>query len=69
MHHITLWVQSNLSSNFIESIIEPLLESKNIKFSLSSRGMTDLLNGLVNHEIDVALTKRAILSEGQDTIW
>ena len=69
MQHITIGVQSNLSRNFIESFIEPLLASNHINFSLSPRGMTDLLNGLVNHEIDLALTNRAILSEGQDTIW
>ncbi|SBS35577.1 Transcriptional activator protein NhaR [Marinomonas spartinae] len=69
VQHITLGIQSNLSRNFIESFIEPLLESEHVSFSLSSRGMTDLLNGLVNHELDLALTNRAILSESQETTW
>lgn len=67
--HITLGVQSNLSRNFIESFIEPLLQSAHVSFSLSSRGITDLLNGLVNHELDLALTNRPILSESKDTTW
>ncbi|MBR7889131.1 LysR family transcriptional regulator [Marinomonas sp. A79] len=67
--HITLGVQSNLSRNFIESFIEPLLQSEHVSFSLSSRGITDLLNGLVNHELDLALTNRPILSESKDTSW
>jgi LysR family transcriptional activator of nhaA len=69
LQHITIGVQSNLSRNFIESFIAPLLNSENISFSLSSRGMTDLLNGLVNHEIDLALSNRAIVNEGQNTQW
>nr|WP_264194033.1 LysR family transcriptional regulator [Marinomonas algarum] len=67
--HITLGVQSNLSRNFIESFIAPLLQSDNVSFSLSSRGITDLLNGLVNHELDLALTNRPILSESKETTW
>jgi LysR family transcriptional regulator, transcriptional activator of nhaA len=69
VQHITIGVQSNLSRNFIESFIAPLLKSEHVDFSLSSRSMTDLLNGLVNHELDLALTNRAILSEGHDTTW
>ncbi|MFQ3185761.1 LysR family transcriptional regulator [Marinomonas primoryensis] len=69
IQHITLGVQSNLSRNFIESFIAPLLKNENVSFSLSSRGMTDLLNGLVNHELDLVLTNRAILTESREATW
>jgi LysR family transcriptional activator of nhaA len=67
--HLSIGVLSNLSRNFIERFITPLLENPQVSFSLITKEMKDLLNGLVNHEFDLVLTNRPVLDDPRETIW
>ena len=40
-----------------------------MSFSLSSQGITHLLNGLANHELDLVLTNQPINSDQTDPLW
>lgn len=71
--HLRIGVLSTMSRNFIEGFISPLLEEPHnakVRFSLHARGMTNLLDGLINHQFDLVLTNVAIGStELPDTPW
>jgi len=70
--HIKIGVLTTMSRNFIEGFINPLLEadSNKIQFSLHARGMSNLLDGLANHEFDIILTNIAIGSaDSGETPW
>lgn len=67
--HINIGVQTTLSRNFTEAFISPLLREANVSFTLSTRGMTNLLNGLTSHELDLVLTNRSVNQQNDDTIW
>lgn len=66
--HISVGVQTTLSRNFTESFINPLLLNPNNTFSVSSRDMHSLLDGLTKHQFDIILTNQAIssLNKGSD---
>lgn len=53
---IRIGMLSTMSRNFIESFIEPILRKPNVKYILHARGQTNLLNGLADHQLDLALT-------------
>lgn len=67
--HINIGVLTTLSRNFTEAFISPLLKESNVSFTLSTRGMTNLLNGLNSHELDLVLTNRSISQQNDDAIW
>lgn len=67
--HLNIGVLTTLSRNFVESFISPLLDNPNISFSLTARGMTNLLEGLTNHELDLVLTNRPVSLEWQNSQW
>lgn len=67
--HIHIGVLTTLSRNFTEAFITPLLSETNLSFTLSTRGMTNLLNGLTSHELDLVLTNRSITQQNDDAIW
>lgn len=67
--HIHIGVLTTLSRNFTEAFITPLLNETNLSFTLSTRGMTNLLNGLTSHELDLVLTNRSITQQNDDAIW
>ncbi|HEC73862.1 MAG TPA: LysR family transcriptional regulator [Methylophaga aminisulfidivorans] len=67
--HISIGVLPTLSRNFTESFISPLLVEPNITFTLATRGMTNLLEGLVNHEFDLVLTNRSVNQRDEDAVW
>lgn len=67
--HINIGVLTTLSRNFTEAFISPLLKESNVSFTLSTRGMTNLLNGLTSHELDLVLTNRSISQQNDDAIW
>lgn len=67
--HIHIGVLTTLSRNFTESFITPLLSEHNVSFTLSTRGMTNLLNGLSSHELDLVLTNRSVTQQNDDAIW
>lgn len=54
---------ATMSRNFIEAFISPLLENPDQRFSLQSLPMPALLDGLANHEIDLALTNTNVGSD------
>jgi LysR family transcriptional activator of nhaA len=67
--HINIGVQTTLSRNFIEAFITPLLNEPNLSFSLSTMGITNLLNRLSNHELDLALTNRTVSQHNTESVW
>jgi LysR family transcriptional activator of nhaA len=67
--HISIGVLTTLSRNFTESFISPLLSEPNVTFTLTTRGMTNLLNGLTNHEFDLVLTNRSVNRQDEDADW
>ncbi|MGB2065404.1 MAG: substrate-binding domain-containing protein, partial [Marinomonas gallaica] len=40
-----------------------------VTFSLYARTMGDLMDGLINHELDIALTNRAIANDVHGVLW
>lgn len=71
--HIAIGVLNNLSRNFVDDFISPLLKEPSITFRLDTRGLADLLKGLANHEFDLVLTNTTIASLDTDnlshTLW
>jgi LysR family transcriptional regulator, transcriptional activator of nhaA len=67
--HISIGVLTTLSRNFVESFISPLLANPQVSFSLTTRGMSNLLVGLSNHEFDLVLTNRPVSLDSQDAQW
>lgn len=67
--HINIGVLTTLSRNFTEAFISPLLKESNVSFTLSTRGMTNLFNGLASHELDLVLTNRSVNQQNDDAIW
>lgn len=54
--HLNIGVLTNLSRNFIEKFVGPLLAQDKITFTLHTQSMEQLLENLANHELDLALT-------------
>ena len=67
--HLSIGVLPTLSRNFVEHFVSPLLVKPEVSFSLTSRGMSDLLNGLTNHELDLVLTNRPMNAETKEAPW
>lgn len=67
--HINIGVLTTMSRNFTEGFVSPLLADPDVTFTLSTRGMTNLLNGLTSHELDLVLTNRSVSMQGDDAIW
>jgi LysR family transcriptional activator of nhaA len=61
---LAIGVLTNLSRNFTESFIKPLLGNSHVSLSLVTGDMNRLLEGLSRHELDLALTNRAVVSDG-----
>ncbi|MEM1176061.1 MAG: LysR family transcriptional regulator [Pseudomonadota bacterium] len=59
---------TTLSRNFIDRLIMPWLADPMIRFSLQSDSLENLLDGLVHHQLDVALTN-ADVRGGDEQIW
>lgn len=67
--HLNIGVETHLSRNFIEAFITPLFDDPTVTFSLYARTMGDLMDGLINHELDIALTNRAIANDVHGVLW
>ncbi len=67
--HLSIGVAANLSRNFVEGFIAPLLKIPNASFTLSTRSLSQLLSGLESHELDLALTNTAIHSDSSQSHW
>ena len=67
--HISIGVLNNLSRNFVESFILPLLSNDETTFSLHSSNMPSLLNGLENYHYDVILTNHNVEIGLQKPLW
>ena len=59
---------TTLSRNFIDRLIVPWLADPMIRFSLQSDSLENLLDGLVRHQLDVALTN-ADVRGSDEQIW
>lgn len=57
---LRIGVLSTMSRNFIEAFITPLLSNRQIKFSLHTKGLTNLLTGLGKHQFDVVLSNASV---------
>lgn len=66
---VSIGVLNNLSRNFVESFIMPLLEDSETTFSLHTSTMPNLLNGLENYHYDVILTNHNVEVGLQDPLW
>lgn len=66
---VSIGVLTHLSRNFVESFVGPLLHKPHLQLKLSIRGMTNLLNGLVNHEFDFILTNRKVETDQAQHQW
>ncbi|CAH9050313.1 Transcriptional activator protein NhaR [Pseudoalteromonas sp. CIP111854] len=66
---ISIGVLTHLSRNFVEGLIAPLLAAQNIQLKLSSRGLVNLLDGLINHEFDFVLTNRMVGNDNNQQAW
>jgi len=69
VQQLRIGVLSTMSRNFIEGFITPLIERRDVRFSLHAQGMANLLNGLRNHQLDLILTNANVVSEGQSDLW
>lgn len=67
--HLSIGVLTNLSRNFIEHFVTPLLANPNVSFSLSADNISNLLNGLASHEYDLVLTNVAVGATSQAPMW
>lgn len=67
--HLRIGVLSNMSRNFIESFVAPLLHNRDVRFSLHARGLTDLLQGLSQHQFDLVLSNNSVTRGSQDPLW
>lgn len=65
---IKIGTLTTMSRNFIESFIEPLINSPNTKYSLYSRGQARLLQDLATHQIDIVLTNIEVNS-ADEKLW
>lgn len=54
--HINIGVLSNLSRNFVERFVDPLLAEQKVTFTLHNFSMAQILEGLSSHVLDLALT-------------
>ena len=71
---LRIGVLSTMSRNFIEAFITPLLNKQNVRFSLYTRGFSNLLSGLSKHEFDLALSNINVadlqgIADGEETLW
>ncbi|MBN58276.1 LysR family transcriptional regulator [Thalassolituus sp. UBA3500] len=69
VQQLRIGVLSTMSRNFIEGFITPLIERRDVRFSLHAQGMANLLNGLRNHQLDLILTNANVVNEGQSDLW
>ncbi|MEJ6475614.1 LysR family transcriptional regulator [Pseudoalteromonas piscicida] len=67
--HVTIGVLTTLSRNFVEAFISPLMQRSDVQFTLKSGSISELLNGLTNHELDLVLTNRTVNLDTSDPYW
>lgn len=58
-HPLRIGAVATLSRNFQESFVKPLLTAPNVRLYLHSGRLTDLLEGLEKHALDLVLSNRA----------
>ncbi|MBA54491.1 MAG: LysR family transcriptional regulator [Pseudomonadales bacterium] len=71
---LRIGVLSTMSRNFIEAFITPLLSTQNVRFSLYTRGFSNLLSGLSKHQFDLALSNINVAAlegivDGEEPLW
>lgn len=59
---------STMSRNFIDSFIDPLIKSSDVRYSLHARRQLSLINDLYNHQLDIALTNIEVLGGNKDML-
>lgn len=69
LQHLSIGVLANLSRNFVEGFIAPLLSNPNASFTLTTKSLPQLLNGLATHELDLVLANTAVLNDSGNSLW
>jgi len=65
---LQIGVLATMSRNFVDQFIQPLIDDAETRFVLETRGQTNLLNGLANHEFDLVLTNIEVQAS-RDVLW
>ncbi len=65
---LRIGVLSTMSRNFVDGFIAPLLENPKVTFSLHAHGLTNLLNRLTSHHLDLILTNTEVRTD-EDSPW
>lgn len=65
---LRIGVLSTMSRNFIESFVEPLMNTQHVKLEIIASGQTNLLKSLANHELDLALTNIEVRGNNEQ-LW
>jgi LysR family transcriptional activator of nhaA len=63
MPHLRVGVVATLSRNFTENLLRPMIARSQIRLTLLSGGLAELLERLAVHEIDVVLSNKPISAE------
>ncbi len=63
VQQLRLGAVATLSRNFLENLLRPMLERQEIRLSLESGSLGELLGRLQVHSLDVVLTNRPVLAE------
>ena len=66
---LSIGIMNNLSRNFIDTFIAPLLTMTSVSVSLETRGLDNLIKGLTEHTFDLALTNCVIASFDSHKLW
>lgn len=59
---------TTMSRNFIESFVAPLIQNPQLHFSLHALGQEGLLQGVANHQLDLALTNIEVRGSAEQ-LW
>jgi LysR family transcriptional activator of nhaA len=69
LQELSIGILNNLSRNFVDGFVAPLLHLDNVKFSLETKSLEGLLKGLTHHDFDLVLTNCTIASFGNRDLW
>lgn len=63
IQHVRVGAVATLSRNFIENLLRPLMERREVRLGLESGSLEELLSRLQVHNLDVVLSNRAVVAE------
>jgi LysR family transcriptional regulator, transcriptional activator of nhaA len=63
--HLRIGAVATLSRNFQENLLRPFLGRHDLRITLESGSLTELLDRLALHKLDIVLTNRAVSADAQ----